>query len=131
MQSREQQFARVTYDQVRAYAEAHPKGSEQRTKYGGMAHTLPILIRTSGLAQALAFVESRGKDPHRDLLNHLARTLLGDTATGNQLATRSRTAELPEYMSLTERAMLALKWYKRYAQSVLEVDITADEGSRT
>ena len=51
MQSREQQFAKDIYEQVNASVQ-YPHDSEERKKYGSMAHKLPILVRTAGLVQA-------------------------------------------------------------------------------
>ena len=70
----------------------------------------------------MAFVHSRGQTPHKDLLGHLAQVVARENA--EILLRRSREAELPEYIYLTERTMLALKWYKRFAQSILEVEAT-------
>ena len=89
---------------------------EDRDSYGGMAHKLPILIRTAGLAQALTYVESRGNAAQQQLLRDLAATL----HTPN-LTTAAITAQLADYMYLTQQAMAALLWYKRFAQSVLDV----------
>jgi CRISPR-associated protein Cmr5 len=102
------------------------EGKEGKTyadSYGSMAHKLPVLIRSAGLAQALAFVQARGREPHHKLLDHLAKVVLTDQANGEQLARASReTEQLSEYMYLTHEALAALVWYKRFAQSVLDVD---------
>lgn len=115
MQTREQEYAVKVLKQV---SNLH-KPKEYLDQYGSMAHQLPVLVRSAGLAQALAFVEARGKDAHKDLLNDLAQVVgYGD---GKTLAAKSRTAELTDYMLLTERILAALVWYKRFAQSVLDV----------
>jgi len=98
-----------------------PKESKERKRYGSMAHKLPILVRQAGLVQALAFVKSRDKPPYDKLLEHL-----GETVGEADLFETCRTANLTEYIYLAERVMLALKWYKRFAQSVLKVDATED-----
>jgi CRISPR-associated protein Cmr5 len=107
------------------------KSAEYADSYGSMAHKLPVLIRSAGLAQALAFVQSRGKPPHKELLDHLAKVVLSESADGGQLAKKSRdTEQLSEYMYLTHASVAALVWYKRFAQSVLNVDAsdaTSDE----
>ena len=100
-----------------------------------MAHKLPILIRSAGLAQALEFVNTREKPdapddkcPNRNLLADLERAVrvTGALATNQGLLAQSRVAEIGEYMFLTEHALAALLWFKRYAQSVLEVTADAD-----
>jgi len=130
MQSREQKYAATIYAQVSQYPGRLPEESKERKRYGSMAHKLPILVRGAGLAQALAFVDSRQgsrREPYQKLLEHLAATV-GEISSPELLAF-SRNADLSEYMYLTERVMLALKWYKRFAESVLHVTAgDEDEG---
>jgi CRISPR-associated protein Cmr5 len=126
----EKEFASKIYNQVFAV-----KDLPDHKKYGSMAYALPILVRTAGLAQALAFVTTRGKNkennPYDRLLDHLAE-VVGEPNRGSLLK-KSREAGLQEYMYLTRRTMLALKWYKRFAESVLEVTSTdqPDEGGES
>jgi len=123
MISREQKYATSVYRRVKAVADQYPQeNASERKEYGGMALKLPVLVRQAGLVQALAFVESRGKDSQKQLLSDLAVTV-GENNT-EQLLRRSREAELEEYMALTEKTLLALKWYKRFAQSILKVKPT-------
>jgi CRISPR-associated protein Cmr5 len=128
MKTIEQELAKQVYDRVEEFAQAHPvKDCPERKKYGGLAHKLPILVRTAGLAEALAFAQSRKKDVSREkMLDDLAQVL--GKQDRNALADTSRRAEMQEYVYLTRRAMLALKWFKRFSQSVLEVEAT-DEGN--
>ncbi len=124
MQSREQEMAAAVYAKVAAYRDDTQKDSEQRNKYGGTAQSLPVLVRTAGLVQALAFVHSRKGEPYHHFLTDLAAVLGAPDAEA--LLADSRTANLAAYIYLTERTLLALKWFKRFAQSVLEVEATAD-----
>lgn len=117
MQTREQKYAASAYQAVNALSKS---GLEDKQSYGGMAHKLPILIHTAGLAQALAFVDARGKASQRQLLTDLAGTI--GKASKDTLLASARNAELSEYMHLTQQIMDALLWYKRFAQSVLDVD---------
>ncbi len=136
MLTREQQYAARVFQQVTEFERQAEKKTEKKTKYGSMAHKLPVLIRVAGLAQALHFVESRGDDNQRLLLKHLALTLdfidgegeKGLTAK-EQLLESSRTSSLPTYMRLTHQALSALQWYKRFAQSVLKVEAGQDDAS--
>ncbi len=117
MQTRDQKYAAAVYKQIE---QIKKKEEKQYKRYGAMAHKLPILIRTAGLAQALEFVNSRGKQEQRQLLADLAVTVgQSDTET---LLRQARGVELGEYMRLTQQVMAALLWYKRFAQSVLGVD---------
>ena len=72
IQTRDQEYAIHAYNRVKTVKHM-PEAA--RDRYGSMAHKLPILIRTAGLAQALAFVNARGKDEHKRLLDDLALTL--------------------------------------------------------
>ncbi len=124
----EQEFASKIYDQVSAYKE-EKEDEKIYKRYGSMAYTLPILVRTAGLTQALAFVESKSKKdsahPYTYLLNHLAEVVIKEK-NGEEFAKQSRNANLQEYMYLTRRTMWALKWYKRFAESVLGVTSTTE-----
>jgi CRISPR-associated protein Cmr5 len=121
MQTRDQKYGAAVFHQIRDKVESRDKA--YRKAYGSMAHKLPFLIRSAGLAQALAFVEARGLPPHRELLDHLAEVVIDQNTNGGQLAQKSRDIEeLSEYIYLTHEAMAALIWYKRFAQSVLDID---------
>jgi CRISPR-associated protein Cmr5 len=130
MQTRDQQLATEVYNCVEQVKEKYPdEKAPYRKRYGSMAHKLPVLIRTVGLAQALAFVQARGKkDAHKKLLDDLAAVISAqngetlDASTGETLATTSRTASLHDYMRLTQHVLAALLWFKRFAQSVLKVE---------
>jgi len=98
-------------------------GEGEKTAYGSMAHQLPVLIRTAGLAQALAFVQSRRDTSQQRLLADLASVI--GYATSEDLLKASRDASLADYMRITQNALAALLWFKRFAQSVLKV--TADQ----
>lgn len=119
MQTREQLYATGVFELVSRVSAA------RKEKYGSMAHKLPILIRSAGLAQALVFTDTREPE-QRQLLIDLA-TVLG-YADEQALLAATRSANLSEYMLLTEHALAALLWFKRYAQSVLKVD-SAEVGS--
>lgn len=124
LQTRDQRFAVSVLAHIQR---VNTKDDDYKGKYGGMAMKLPILIRTAGLAQALAFVAARDKQgsettPNLDLLRDLAVVLgMKDSA---ELAAKSRTAQLRHYMTLTREALAALLWFKRYTQSILNVEPT-------
>ncbi len=127
MRTLEQEFAEKVYAKTAAFGAGNPKGKVERDRYGAMAHKLPILVQTAGLAQALAFVQSRGKDGHKELLRDLAQVVFDENdLDGGGFAAKSRTAKMQEYVFYTRRTMLALKWFKRFAQSVLDVDPTQE-----
>ena len=115
--TRDQRFARQAYEHV---TQVKQLGKEKADQYGGMALKLSFLIRSAGLAQALAFVDARGKDSQTPLLEHLA-----DTVGVSNLLKLSREVDLRGYMRLTRDVLDALIWYRRFAQSILDIDPTA------
>src|SRR5947209_19005325 len=116
MRTRDQIYAADVYKRVKAVSEEFKKGDPDRNRYGGMAHQLPILIRTAGLAQALAFLESRDTKGHKQLLTDLAATV----GQQGKLLEKARGVGISDYMLLTRQVMAALLWYKRFAQSILD-----------
>jgi CRISPR-associated protein Cmr5 len=127
MQTREQRYAKKVFEQVSRLKADQERGAGtiDPKKYGALCHKLPVLIRSAGLSQALAFVAARGKEAGAQLLIDLSATI--DVA--DLPATARNCEELASYMRLTSQALDALLWYKRFAQSVLNVDATADPES--
>lgn len=124
MKTRNQEYASKVYKLV---FEAKSKLADQkkRDKYGSMAHSLAPLIRSAGLCQALQFVHTRKEEPLDILLEHLAKAL--HLSNSSELLKRAQNSELLEYTKLSRDVLLALAWFKRFAQSVLDVDATAGE----
>ncbi len=123
MLTRDQYYATTVYAQVESVAGA---SDAFRKKYGGLAHKLPVLIRTAGLAQALAFVAARGGEAGKCLLEHLAEALRFENQNKLLEEFRKDDLDLNKYIYLTQQALAALLWYKRFAQSVLDVDQTQE-----
>ncbi len=125
MNTLQQQFASSVYTQVQAYAKENSEKDSK--KYGTMALRLPILVHTSGLVQALAFLDMKansgtGKPPYQALLQDLS-TIVMEKREGTLLEA-SRTEGLQDYIFLTRRTLIALDWFKRFAQSILKVEVT-------
>lgn len=101
----------------------------ERNKYGAMAHKLPVLIRTAGLAQALGFLDAKSSEKMNErLLKDLASTL---GKRDDELLRESRgenNQSLGDYLRLTQETLAALLWYKRFAQSVLGVEAGEQPG---
>ncbi len=134
LKTRDQRYAAVIYEQV---VRLEPEKKEEWVKdYGRLANNLPVLVKKAGLAQALSFVEAKSKDDiesrnkksgGRQLLTHLQAAISEVSGEEIDLMNSSRTAPLSEYLWLTQQVMAALHWYKRFAQSVLDVK-QGDEG---
>lgn len=129
-----------TREQIRAdkaYSHAESmKDSAGKDDYGRYAHKMPILIRTAGLAQAIAYAEAKGKDKPgiQKLLDHLAQQLQisgllqgGNNVDRSALSAASKTADLSTYRMFTHEIQSCLVWYKRFALSVLEVEAGQEE----
>jgi CRISPR-associated protein Cmr5 len=100
--------------------------------YVTLCHTVPILVRTSGLCQALALVEDKaGGSGPRGLAYQTLRQHLGDTlgVPGELLLRRVSEASLSDYVGYTRTLLDAWTYYKRFAVSILDVErgISAEE----
>ncbi len=126
--TRDQKYAAEVYRQV---LKLEPRKKEEWVKdYGRLANHLPVLIKKAGLAQAVSFAakdekEKKGRRQLLDDLQEVVRKISGQEDV--DLRQKSLTAELSEYLWLTQQVMTALHWYKRFAQSVLDVE-QGDEG---
>lgn len=124
MQTRNQKFAVKVFQKIENLQREFPdKNSLERKKYGAMAHKLPVLIRTAGLAQALGFLAAKSSEAMNERLFKDLASTLGKTDE-NQLLLHSRggaNQSLADYLRLTQDALAALLWYKRFAESVLDV----------
>lgn len=109
---------------------------EVRKIYGGLCHSFPVLVRTCGLCQALAFSKeketasdkegpSNRNTAHRLLLRHVAAVL--DAQDPFELV---RKVDVVEYMRNTHRILSAWIYFKRFAVSILKVadSRAAEEG---
>lgn len=103
IRTKEQQMAQAAFERV----QGRSSGFEE---YSSFALAFPALVHSCGLAQALAFAQAKGRT---DYLSDL-ENVLGE---GGDLCTRSREAELMEYMRLSRRALMASSWIKRYCQA--------------
>lgn len=92
----------------------YKKSLDDNADYKNTAKNLPVLIRSAGLVQALYFAKTRNAGSEK-LIEHLA------DAIGNRgLLADSRTETINEYIHLTEKCLLALKWYKRFVDIHIE-----------
>jgi CRISPR-associated protein Cmr5 len=120
MHTLQQEYAQKVYGRVESFGQRYAKDTPERKQYGALAHKFPVLVRQAGLIQALAFVHTRGKDAHKALLGDLAQVVSNQPA--EEFVRQCREADLTTYMWLTGQTLSVLEWFKRFAQSVLEVD---------
>ncbi len=109
--------------------------SEVRNIYGSLCHSFPVLVRTCGLCQALAFhadkAASADNQPtnrsraHRFLLEHVAQILQVEDAID-----AVRGADIAEYVHYTRRILAAWIYFKRFAVSILKVESASSPEAR-
>ena len=104
--------------------------------------SLPALVRSAALSQALHFVYSRenpgktGEKPwNRKLLAQLAEQLArvdaslfvaGKEADDGPMLDAVRRADLAKYLRLTQEALASVSWYVRFAQGELKVKVNEE-----
>ncbi|RIH91332.1 CRISPR system Cmr subunit Cmr5 [Meiothermus granaticius NBRC 107808] len=113
------------------------ENEEVKNIYGGLCHNFPILVRQSGLCQALAFSADKAKakerpskeekarsKAHQLLLKHVGEIL----GVKNPLEAVQQTDAIG-YMHQTRRVLSTWVYFKRFAASVLGVHTGGrDEG---
>ncbi len=131
--SRQQDLMGQAIDHITAHAGDH---EDRRKIYGGLYHKLPVLIRTCGLCQALAFVNSkvqaggdRGSahqavmsDVTQVLTRHCGVTLQQGDKGGILSAVRKLNSR--QYALATRILLQSLVFHKRFAESILGVEAT-------
>lgn len=125
--TRSQHFFTTALRDVTQVAATGAPGDVRRKTYGSLCHGLPIMVRTNGLCQALAFIEAKagGGQPdnpraraYQDMKRHVAG-LLG--IPPDALLARIGAAPVDEYLHLTRTVLAAAVYYKRFAVSILEI----------
>jgi CRISPR-associated protein Cmr5 len=113
---------------ARLVQDVRSQDKETQQIYGGLCHSFPVMVRTCGLCQALAFSQAKaceGKDArekaHRLLLEHVQKVL----ALNGDVLQVVREASASQYMLYTRRVLTAWVYFKRFAESVLEVKSAA------
>ena len=108
------------------------RGEEIAKIYGGLCHSFPVLVIQCGLAQAIAFHQSKeasgqGDRPtaHGLLLTHVSNVL---GVPAGELDARLTRMSLTEYMSATRQLLSAWVFFKRFAVSILKVKAGDDAG---
>ena len=118
MLTRSQKFAKLVYERVSAHGD---RSKDEKDKYGAMAQKLPVLVRTAGLAQAIAFLEAKSKSKGGEMNGHLLKDLSGVLGlSSEEFVRKCREVELIGYLRLTQDVLAALLWFKRFSVSVLE-----------
>jgi len=122
--TREQRLLEHAIRNVSAIGEREAKVKEG---YGRLCHKFPVLIRTCGLCQTLAFMASKvdEKRPQYDILLGHARNILQETEMidggASDLLEKVRNMGTEDYLHSTRLLLRAWVYHKRLAESVLKV----------
>lgn len=109
---RSQKYAQRAFGLIQKGKEKNEKVKEYRT----LALNFPTMILQSGLAQAIGFLQAKGKEEHLLLLEHIAE-LLGENK--DSLHKKILAADLSHYQLLTRQTIEAASSLKRYTQALL------------
>jgi len=128
-ETRQQQMLSMALNHVSQVKDEY-KGGEVARIYGGLCHKFPVMIRTCGLCQAAAFIESKeGKDDrgkaHIFIRKHALEVLKKFNVIGNasnKLSDAVRNLDTANYLLATRLITRAWIYYKRFAESILGVE---------
>lgn len=122
--TRSQQLMQTAERLVREVHDAHSENEVGKT-YGGLCHEFPVMVRTCGLCQAVAFsLDKAGNNDkprekaHELLLRHVA-CILG--VERNDLGRHIQRLSTVDYMLATRKVVSAWLFFKRFAVSILKV----------
>jgi len=107
--------------------EVESRDAKVRKIYGGLCHQFPVMIRTVGLVQTLAFHETKAgtTEPrgqaHSLLLAHV-RQVLGVLTPAALLSAEIAAVDTRTYMHDTRRVLTTWIYFKRFAVSILKVE---------
>ena len=129
--TRQQRYLTLALRHVTAVKNANDK--TMADIYGGLCYTFPVLVRTCGLCQAIAFVEAKARSETRTptarnsayqhLRTHIKEQLGLQVGTqAGELASAVANTRVTTYMRYTRTVLQAWAYYKRFAASVLDVE---------
>lgn len=119
--TRQQRYLTLALEHVTTVS-GMPEGV--RKIYGGLCHKAPVLVRTCGLCQTLAFVAEKagGTGDRATAYTLLRRHIAGVLGVSeDDLLDMIRAAPMLDYMRHTRTVLAAGIYYKRFAGSILKV----------
>ena len=121
MATKSQRLAQEAYARVEARRQRPEK---YRKEYRSFAREFPTLVHQCGLAQAVAFAQSKKEQHQGDYVNDLASVLAkaghDNVTTVEALARQTRALPVPGYVRLSRDALDAAVWLKRYVEALFE-----------
>lgn len=141
MPTRSQTMMKLAMKHVKSVqGEEHNQAATDRPislKYGKLCHKFPILVRTCGLCQAVAFIESKaaGSDVNKARAHGLVLQNMREVLTShglllpsNDLSMAISTLSTQDYIHATRVILESWVYYKRFGVSILGVESGDDEG---
>ena len=117
-QTIEQGRAKFAYDKVKEIADLDTAGLDGRQKkYKTSAKKLPVLIKTNGLGQALAYIQTRNKTLYQQLTSWLRDNGLiqeNDDLVGAVINMPSN-----KYRRATTETLAFLNWVRRFVDGLM------------
>jgi CRISPR/Cas system CMR-associated protein Cmr5 small subunit len=87
------------------------------TEYRTHCESLPMLLRSAGLAQTAVYLQTKQQKVYEDLDQQVRD--LGLLKRGLSEQSTDPSLSLAEYRTLSEIAMIAAVWHKRMAQALI------------
>ena len=122
----EQGRAAFAYNRVKDVVDLGTNQEDLRKKYKSGAKKLPVLIKTNGLAQALAYIEGRDNFPKLydqiDEWLHCKGLLIGQDPMIDQVIAMNSD----KYRRITTETLALLNWIRRFVDGHLMADVGGD-----
>jgi CRISPR-associated protein Cmr5 len=116
MPTRKQIFATATFARVDTHRNESP---EWKKAYVGTAQRIPVIIRESGLLQAVMYIQARGDAADKECMKDIVAVVMPNQ-TLDQFSAVLRTCGVREYMYWTQLTLDAIIWFKRIAKVELD-----------
>lgn len=124
LHTRSQRFAQVAFARIQERKKA--LNAEGFKEYSTFSKKFPSLIHTCGLAQAVAFASAKKENDYLDDLTQVLQATQNQTSQNSRIRDTSkfleetRTLELAGYLLLSNEALVAAGWLKRYVEALQE-----------
>ncbi|WP_106768718.1 type III-B CRISPR module-associated protein Cmr5 [Paenibacillus faecalis] len=97
--------------------------TDSRQSYGSVCHKFPSMVMLNGLRLTVAYFNSRSNDEqaaYKQYIQHMGQAL------GVSDLERNMPESSTEYRYLSQNALRASVWFKRYAEAILKVKESQD-----
>ncbi len=121
LKSLEQERMRIAYESVMCV-----KNKPFEEKYSSLVKKLPAMITQNGLLTTLAFLKSKGKDEHNEIIKNICEYLsnrFGEEINSYEvLIDRLLNSDMTLYLFYTREVLSFAVWLKRIAEGELKTD---------